>query len=368
MDLIEPYASLVPYMVGIGNHEYDYRCKCSAAANNSNTKNGMRGSWRRRGPGNYWTKSSNNHYTDDDDDVETCVYKNDKSDPDTRGGYHPFLAYYLNDSGGECGVPYYHKFTMPHGNKNDERTMEEGEEAFGDVTQTMVSQMNNNNNEIINNDEDSVDGALPPFYYSFSYANAHFVVLSSEHSMERGSRQHTWLVNHLSGSNSNNIAFDRRRTPWLFFSLHRPLRSSMFIPPQWLSAYYMRSTLGELLEQYKVAAVFTGHVHTYERSCPLIGNTLRCAKNDMTAYSSSNSNDTNGNTDRGTVHLCVGTGGAHLHKIPRWPFFNGWVESFADQYGFGRVHVVNNTHLTWEFIANEDGRILDHVSIVNPYM
>ena len=322
MSLIEPYASMIPYMVGIGNHEYDYECKCNG---NASRRKESSGRWS-------WLSTSTKSGRDDD----WCT-KNDQSDPKEHSGYHPLLAYYLNDSGGECGVPYYHKFIMPRGGGYE-------------------NEKNNDNGF----NTDSAD-PMPPFYYSFSYASAHFVVLSSEHSLEPGSKQLTWLLNHLNNNkNKNGSGFDRRRTPWLFFSLHRPLRSSMFIPPQWMVAYYMRRSLGDLLEQYQVAAVFTGHVHTYERSCPLIGGSLQCQKNP-------GEEDPSTIRGTGTVHICVGTGGAHLHRIPRWPIMNAWVQTYADEYGYGRIDVHNATHLEWKFVANEDGRIVDHTTIVNPY-
>eukprot|EP00730_Choanoeca_flexa_P015567 TRINITY_DN7178_c0_g1_i1.p1 TRINITY_DN7178_c0_g1~~TRINITY_DN7178_c0_g1_i1.p1 ORF type:complete len:681 (+),score=128.81 TRINITY_DN7178_c0_g1_i1:193-2235(+) len=66
MALIEPYASLVPYMVGIGNHEYD-------------------------------------HTTGGDKDPSKA--------PGT--GFHPSWGNFGDDSSGECGVPMYQRFKMP---------------------------------------------------------------------------------------------------------------------------------------------------------------------------------------------------------------------------------------------------------------
>ena len=66
MTLIEPYASRVPYMVGIGNHEQDHLV-------------------------------------------------GGKKDPsrDHGEGFHPQWGNYGHDSGGECGVPVYKRFHMP---------------------------------------------------------------------------------------------------------------------------------------------------------------------------------------------------------------------------------------------------------------
>ena len=69
--IVEPYATKVPYMVGIGNHEYDH--------------------------------------------LELGQGK----DPSGAAGvgFHPEWGNYGDDSHGECGVPTYNRFTMP-GNGN----------------------------------------------------------------------------------------------------------------------------------------------------------------------------------------------------------------------------------------------------------
>lgn len=66
MSAIQPYATLVPYMVGIGNHEQDHE------SGGSKDPSGA--------PGN---------------------------------GYHPKWGNYGKDSGGECGVPMFYRFHMP---------------------------------------------------------------------------------------------------------------------------------------------------------------------------------------------------------------------------------------------------------------
>ena len=65
MAAIQPYATLVPYMVGIGNHEQDHESGGS-------------------------------------------------KDPSGAGnGYHPKWGNFGRDSGGECGVPMFYRFHMP---------------------------------------------------------------------------------------------------------------------------------------------------------------------------------------------------------------------------------------------------------------
>ena len=66
MSAIQKYATLVPYMVGIGNHEQDHE------SGGDKDPSGA--------PGN---------------------------------GYHPKWGNYGKDSGGECGVPMFYRFHMP---------------------------------------------------------------------------------------------------------------------------------------------------------------------------------------------------------------------------------------------------------------
>ncbi|XP_068710159.1 uncharacterized protein [Montipora foliosa] len=65
-ELIEPYATLMPYMVGIGNHEQDH------LSGGSKDPSGAPGE-----------------------------------------GWHPIWGNFGDDSGGECGVPMYYRFHMP---------------------------------------------------------------------------------------------------------------------------------------------------------------------------------------------------------------------------------------------------------------
>jgi hypothetical protein len=43
--------------------------------------------------------------------------------------------------------------------------------------------------------DEAADNA--PFWYSFEYGSVHFTVLSSEHALEPGSKQHRWLADDL---------------------------------------------------------------------------------------------------------------------------------------------------------------------------
>merc|ERR1712194_248110 len=120
--------------------------------------------------------------------------------------------------GGECSVPVVHRFPQPPPNGNG------------------------------------------IFWYSFDQTNVHFVMLSSEHNFTDGSAQLEWLTNDLR-------KVDRRATPWIVVTLHRPMYcSNAAAVGPWAAKY-----LDPVLTQYRVNLVFAGHNHLYERTCPVVG-------------------------------------------------------------------------------------------------
>nr|KJB19843.1 hypothetical protein B456_003G121100 [Gossypium raimondii] len=136
------------------------------------------------------------------------------------------------DSGGECGVPAETMFYYPAENK-------------------------------------------AKFWYSTDYGLFHFCIADSEHDWREGSEQYGFIEQCLA-------SVDRHRQPWLIFSAHRVLGYSS---NDWYSqegAYEEpmgRDGLQKLWQKYKVDIAFYGHVHNYERSCPIyqvrIANTER---------------------------------------------------------------------------------------------
>eukprot|EP00731_Ephydatia_muelleri_P016712 Em0009g1136a len=173
MSLIEPYSSRAPYMVSIGNHEQDH----------------------------------------------TMGGANDPSHA-SGNGFHPWWGNYGDDSGGECGVPFYNRFHMP--------------EQHG----------------------------YQPWWYSFDYGMAHFAVISTEHNFTRGSIQYQWLESDLE-------MVDKASTPWLILVGHRPMYSSEEYFGDYVVTLNMQQALEDLFHQYRVDLALWGHYHSYERTCPV---------------------------------------------------------------------------------------------------
>jgi len=156
---IEPSAKTIPWMVSIGNHDYDYY----------------------------------------------------------NQPFQPSWSNYGGDSGGECGIPYTHRFHMP------------------------------NNNQ---------------YWWSLNYGNVHFLIWSAEHDFTRGSEQWKWMMNDL-----NSV--DRSVTPFVIVGGHRPMYCSENYNSDLIMSLHIQEELEDLFYTFKVDLAIWGHYHAYERTCPV---------------------------------------------------------------------------------------------------
>jgi predicted phosphodiesterase len=131
------------------------------------------------------------------------------------------------DSGGECGVPYDHRFPM------------------------------------VRNTEKYPDR----LWYSFDMGFAHYVIFDTEHDFTHGSAQHAWIEKDLQHVN-------RTKTPWLVVAAHRPMYCAS-VGQHSVSAL-MRKNLEKMFNAYKVDIAFWGHHHSYQRTCAVFGE--KCEK------------------------------------------------------------------------------------------
>lgn len=101
--------------------------------------------------------------------------------------------------------------------------------------------------------------------YKTDYGMFRFCIADSEHDWRKGSEQYRFLEHCLA-------TVDRRKQPWLIFAAHRPLGYSS---NEWYAeegAYSEpmgRDDLQKLWQKYRVDIAFFGHVHNYERTCPI---------------------------------------------------------------------------------------------------
>ena len=93
-------------------------------------------------------------------------------------------------------------------------------------------------------------------WYAFDYGNARIIVLKADtydaSPFAPGGQQRTWLEQQLASAGGR----------WIFVSFHVAVHTSFAEDP---SEVNLRNALAPLFEQYKVTAVFNGHIHSYER-------------------------------------------------------------------------------------------------------
>lgn len=218
--------------------------------------------------------------------------------------------------------------------------------------------------------------------YSTDYGMFHFCIADTEHDWREGSEQYRFIEKCLA-------SVDRQKQPWLIFAAHRVLGYSS-------DKYYGlegsfeepmgRESLQRLWQKYKVDIAFYGHVHNYERTCPiyqveifitcthldhsetssiwLILNGLslllvvqnRCVNSEKSNYSG---------TMNGTIHVVVGGAGSHLSEFSKlqtnWSLYRDY------DYGFVKLTAFNHSSLLFEYKKSSDGLVYDSFTISRDY-
>ncbi|CAN1850679.1 Probable inactive purple acid phosphatase 27 [Linum perenne] len=215
--------------------------------------------------------------------------------------------YDTNDSGGECGVVAETMFYVPADNR-------------------------------------------AKFWYETDYGMFHFCVADTEHDWREGTEQYKFIEKCFASA-------DRQKQPWLIFIAHRVLGYSS-------SSYYAsqgsfdepmgRDDMQKLWQKYKVDIAFFGHVHNYERTCPIYQNI--CVNKEKTHYS---------DTVNGTIHVVVGGGGSHLSDFT--PLQTYWSIYRDHDYGFVKLTAYNHSSLLFEYKKSSDGKVYDWFTISRDY-
>ncbi|KAG8656699.1 hypothetical protein MANES_04G164100v8 [Manihot esculenta] len=213
------------------------------------------------------------------------------------------VVYGTPDSGGECGVAYETYFPMPTPAKDKP-------------------------------------------WYSIEQGSVHFTVISTEHDWAPNSEQYQWM-------RKDMASVDRKKTPWLIFTGHRPMYSSdlLSVDPTFVAF------VEPLLQQYKVDLVFFGHVHNYERSCSVYR--AKCL--------AMPTKDTNGvetydhNNYKAPVHAIIGMAGFTLDNFSE--IVPSWSLKRVSKFGYGRVHATQE-ELKFELVNSNTRQAEDSFRII----
>ncbi|RAL40125.1 hypothetical protein DM860_008265 [Cuscuta australis] len=229
---------------------------------------------------------------------------------------------YKQDSGGECGVPFSFRFNMP-GNSSESNGAMASMGGMASMTRNL--------------------------YYSFDMGVIHFVYISTETNFLPGSDQYRFLEQDLG-------SVDREKTPFVVVQGHRPMYTTSSGHKDAPLRQRMVQHLEPLLVKNRVSLALWGHVHRYERFCPL-------------------SNFTCGDSGAFPVHIVIGMGGQDWQPIwepradhPNDPVYPQPVRSEfrAGQFGYARI-VADAVKLRFDYVGNHDGKVHDVVEILAPY-
>ena len=110
----------------------------------------------------------------------------------------------------------------------------------------------------------------PEYFYTFHYGNAQFFMIDSNKDLSKGSEQYQWLERELKAS----------KATWKFTCHHHPCFSSDEddYGDRWKGKAPKGDVVGdrnaqhavELYEKYGVDIAFAGHIHSYERTWPIL--------------------------------------------------------------------------------------------------
>lgn len=175
-------------------------------------------------------------------------------------------------------------------------------------------------------------------YYSFDYANAHFIALDTrDGDVYDLPEQVRWLERDLAA----NVDAD-----WIFVYYHHPGITCTY---KGSNQAVIRNFM-PLFDRYRVDVVFTGHAHTYERLYPLShGATIDAEQ------------DPHYTDPRGTIYIVSGAGGKVKKNKPTQSC--GPTAFFRDETLLWTQVLVDGptcTIRTWE---SQTGRRVDEVSI-----
>ncbi|XP_077216496.1 putative inactive purple acid phosphatase 1 [Tasmannia lanceolata] len=188
------------------------------------------------------------------------------------------------------------------------------------------------------------------FWYSTDYGMFRFCIADTEHDWREGTEQYKFIEHCLA-------SVDRQKQPWLIFLAHRVLgysSNSFYAEEGSFEEPMGRESLQGLWQKYKVDLAFYGHVHNYERTCPIYQNV--CTNEEKTNYKG---------PLNGTIHIVAGGGGASLADFTtiqtKWSMYKD------HDFGFVKLTAFDHSNLLFEYKKSSDGKVYDSFTITHDY-
>jgi hypothetical protein len=234
-------------------------------------------------------------------------------------------------------------------------------------------------------------GGNSNMWYSFDAGPVHFVSLDLETGYPGAAESKRYVFK--SGGFEGNMsawlehdlaAVNRTATPWVLVAGHHPMYQGGTVNKD------MQAALEGILHTYEVDAMFTGHVHSYERDYPVFNSQL-----ESTSYEDPTA----------TVHIMIGGAGndemdgsqveppvaaaaaatppssssswvdpskeivaadnKNMYAKPSASSSSDWIAvQDKGHFGAGLVKVHNATHLHFSYIRTTEGEVFDEIWIV----
>jgi hypothetical protein len=170
-------------------------------------------------------------------------------------------------------------------------------------------------------------------FYSFEHGPATIIFLNSYTDSSPGSVQYNWLESTLEG-------VDRDLTPWVFVLFHSPIYNSNSDHQNEDEILLMKASMEDIFTKYRVNAIFSGHVHAYERSYNVLHDKL---------------------SDVSPMYVVIGDGGnreghAGDYISDQPPIWSAFRDNTV--FGYGRLEVMNKTHSRFEWMKNRNETLL----------
>jgi len=197
-------------------------------------------------------------------------------------------------------------------------------------------------------------GSNTSMWWSFDYANIHFIALSTETDYPDApfppvfGDQLAWLEQDLKTANSNPSI------DWIVATGHRPMYSSAYGDIDYEGqpygqAYYIQQAFEPLFHEYNVDLFVAGHVHSYQRTYPVYQSTPQKSYSDPTA----------------TVYIVAGAAGSeegldtdYVYPAPAWSAM-----VYYEAYSFGVLSTSGSSELSWSLYNSNDGALVDSFTI-----
>lgn len=211
-----------------------------------------------------------------------------------------------------------------------------------------------------------VSGGTGNFWYSFDHGMVHYIMLDTETDLGHGfispdetgggegdhagpfgayaNAQTDWLEADLK-------SIDRKKTPWVIAAGHRPWYLSLANITHTI-CWTCKDVFEPLFLRYGVDLYISGHAHFYQRSAPLNDSVID--PNEL-------------NNPSAPWYITSGAAGhydglSNGAAVPK-PYERFRLDERNSTYGWSKLTFHNCTHMTHDFIASNNGTVLDSATL-----